>query len=150
MEATSKRKMNEAGQKVATRLLYVLKNKFVGKNHFFYYIHIFILYIYVLRISCFSRSSFRRYCNAFAKISRQSQDVRSWLRSNWICQKSKGEKDDMKRICLLNLTVEKLKTRSLADRVFVSPNSSASDPFNKREEKKRVDVSHNCKQRHSR
>ncbi|RCI03928.1 hypothetical protein CU098_012715, partial [Rhizopus stolonifer] len=29
MEATSKRRINEAGQKVATRLLYTLKNKFI-------------------------------------------------------------------------------------------------------------------------
>lgn len=47
MEATSKRKMNEAGGKTTTRLLYVLKNKFVGKNRFFYYKPIFILHIYI-------------------------------------------------------------------------------------------------------
>ncbi|KAI9341600.1 hypothetical protein BD770DRAFT_398986 [Pilaira anomala] len=64
-------------------------------------------------------------------------------------RKLTGEKDDMKRTCLLNLTVKKPKTRSLADRVFVSPNSSASNPFNKREEKKKTDVSHNCKWRHT-
>ncbi|KAI9245017.1 hypothetical protein EDC94DRAFT_637933 [Helicostylum pulchrum] len=38
-------------------------------------------------------------------------------------RKSKGEKDDIIRIRLLNLMLEKLKTRSLADKVFVSPNS---------------------------
>ncbi|KAI7896050.1 uncharacterized protein EV154DRAFT_493345 [Mucor mucedo] len=36
--------------------------------------------------------------------------------------------------------LEKLKTRSLADRVFVSPNSSANDPFNQRDEKKPVEM----------
>ncbi|KAI8083669.1 hypothetical protein BDF21DRAFT_337328, partial [Thamnidium elegans] len=46
MEATSKRRMNEAGQKVTTRLLYTLKNKFVGKNHF-PIIHMYLYYIYM-------------------------------------------------------------------------------------------------------
>ncbi|EPB87880.1 hypothetical protein HMPREF1544_05287, partial [Mucor circinelloides 1006PhL] len=41
---------------------------------------------------------------------------------------------------MLNLVVEKLKTRSLTDRMFVSPNSSASDPFNKRDERKREEM----------
>lgn len=47
IEDTSKRRMNEAGQKVATRLLYTLKSKFIGKNHFsimrmhLYYIYMF-------------------------------------------------------------------------------------------------------------
>ncbi|KAI8883904.1 hypothetical protein K501DRAFT_155690, partial [Backusella circina FSU 941] len=33
MKTTSKRKMHEAGQKVATRLFYTLKNNVAGKNH---------------------------------------------------------------------------------------------------------------------
>lgn len=47
IEATSKRRMNEAGQKVAIRLLYTLKNEFIGKIHFsimrkfLYYIYMF-------------------------------------------------------------------------------------------------------------
>ncbi|KAI9267295.1 hypothetical protein EDC94DRAFT_633994 [Helicostylum pulchrum] len=55
-------------------------------------------------------------------------------------RKSKGEKDDIIRIRLLNLMLEKLKTRSLADKVFVSPNSSADDSFNQRDEKKPVEM----------
>ncbi|KAI8070533.1 uncharacterized protein B0P05DRAFT_580413 [Gilbertella persicaria] len=44
------------------------------------------------------------------------------------------------KVFLLNLMVEKLKTRSLADRVFISPNSFAGDPFNKRGENKREEL----------
>ncbi|KAI9245018.1 hypothetical protein EDC94DRAFT_530520 [Helicostylum pulchrum] len=46
IEATSKRRMNEAGQKVATRLLYTLKNKFIGKNHFSI-MRMYLYYIYI-------------------------------------------------------------------------------------------------------
>ncbi|KAG1048854.1 hypothetical protein G6F43_008787 [Rhizopus delemar] len=55
-------------------------------------------------------------------------------------RKSKGEKDDIKRTRLLNLMVENLKTRSLVDKVFISPNSSAGDPFSKRDENKREEL----------
>lgn len=54
-------------------------------------------------------------------------------------RKSIGEKDDMKRVRLLNLMIEKLKARSLAGKVFVSPKSSVGDPFDKRDEKKQVE-----------
>lgn len=36
-----KRRMNEAGQKIVTRLLYIFKNKFVCKSYFFNYIHVY-------------------------------------------------------------------------------------------------------------
>lgn len=36
--------------------------------------------------------------------------------------------------------LESRKTRSLADRVFISPNSFAGDPFNKRDENKREEL----------
>ncbi|KAI7861276.1 hypothetical protein BDF14DRAFT_1751069 [Spinellus fusiger] len=75
-----------------------------------------------------------RYQDSLKKMKEAGYEVIRYAR------KSKGEKDDMKRICLLNLMVEKLKTRSLADRVFVSPNLSAGDPFNKRDEKKREEL----------
>ncbi|OBZ85791.1 hypothetical protein A0J61_06152 [Choanephora cucurbitarum] len=57
-------------------------------------------------------------------------------------RKMKDENDDIKRICLLNLMIEKLKTRSLADKVFVSPNSFVGEPFNKRDEKREDLMSH--------
>ncbi|KAI9475634.1 MAG: hypothetical protein EXX96DRAFT_506170 [Benjaminiella poitrasii] len=116
MEATSKRKMNEAGQKVTTRLLYALKDKFVEAALEDIVVHL------------------PRYQGSLKKTKEAGYEVIGYAR------KSKGEKDDMKRRCLLNLMVEKLKTRSLADRVFVSPISSAGDPFNKRDEKKREEV----------
>ncbi|KAI8329360.1 hypothetical protein EDC96DRAFT_452416 [Choanephora cucurbitarum] len=56
-------------------------------------------------------------------------------------RRSKGEKDDTKRApFLLNLIVEKLKTRSQADKVFISPNFSTEDPFNERNENKREEL----------
>ena len=77
---------------------------------------------------------FPRYQDSLKKMKETGYEVVGYTR------KSKGENDDMKRIRLLNLMVEKLKTRSLADRVYVSPNSSAGDPFNKRDEKKPVEM----------
>lgn len=75
-----------------------------------------------------------RYQENLKKMKEDGYEVVGYTR------KSKGEKDDIIRIRLLNLMLEKLKTRSLADRVFVSPNSSANDPFNQRDEKKPVEM----------
>ncbi|KAG1150794.1 hypothetical protein G6F37_003320 [Rhizopus arrhizus] len=94
MEATSKRKMNEAGPKVATRLLYTLKSKFVEAA----------LEDIVMLLP--------RYQDSLKKMKENGHEIVGYAR------KSKSEKDDIKRICLLNLMVEKLKTRSLADRVL--------------------------------
>ena len=55
-------------------------------------------------------------------------------------RKSIGEKDDMKQVRLPKLMIEKLKTRLLANRVFVSPKSSAGDPLDKRDEKKQIEL----------
>jgi hypothetical protein len=52
-----------------------------------------------------------RYQDNLKKMKEAGYEVIGYAR------KSKGEKDDMKRIRLLNLMVEKLKTRSLADKV---------------------------------
>ncbi|CAO3681921.1 unnamed protein product [Rhizopus stolonifer] len=116
MEATSKRRMNEAGQKVATRLLYTLKDEFVEAT-----LGDIVMYL-------------PKYQDSLRKMKEAGYEIIGYAR------KSKGEKDDMKRVYLLNLMVEKLKTRSLADRVFISPNSSAGDPFNKRDENKREEL----------
>ncbi|GAA5807048.1 hypothetical protein MFLAVUS_000398 [Mucor flavus] len=116
MEATSKRRMNEAGQKVATRLLYTLKDKFVEAT-----LGDIVMYL-------------PKYQDSLRKMKEAGYEIIGYAR------KSKGEKDDMKRVFLLNLMVEKLKTRSLADRVFISPNSFAGDPFNKRDENKREEL----------
>ncbi|KAI7857911.1 hypothetical protein BDC45DRAFT_543989 [Circinella umbellata] len=58
-------------------------------------------------------------------------------------RKSKGEKDNTVRIRFLNLMLEKLKTRSLADKLFVSPKSLTDDPFNQRD-KKKTSLTTNC------
>ncbi|KAI7889490.1 uncharacterized protein EV154DRAFT_514418 [Mucor mucedo] len=51
---------------------------------------------------------------------------------------SNGKKDDLKRVSLLNPRIEILKTRSLEDLASISPNSSAGDPFQKKDEKKKA------------
>ncbi|KAG1612699.1 hypothetical protein G6F46_008295 [Rhizopus delemar] len=115
MEVTSKRRMSEAGQKVATRLLYILKNEFVAALE-----DIIML--------------LPRYQANLKTMKDNGYEIVGYAR------KSIGEKDDMKRVRLLNLMIKKLKTRSLVDKVFVSPKSSAGDPFDKRDEKKQVEL----------
>ncbi|KAG2200731.1 hypothetical protein INT47_002775 [Mucor saturninus] len=116
IEATSKRRMNEAGQKVASRLLYTLKNEFIG----YHTILEAALEDIVMLLPIYQEN--------IKKMKEDGYEVVGYTR------KSKGEKDDIIRIRLLNLMLEKMKTRSLADRVFVSPNLSANDPFNQRDE----------------
>ncbi|KAG0748382.1 hypothetical protein G6F57_003500 [Rhizopus arrhizus] len=89
MEATSKRKMNEAGQKVVTRLLYTLKNKFVEAA----------LEDIVMLLP--------RYQDSLKKMKETGYKVVGYARKS---------------------------------KVFVSPNSSAGDPFNKRDEKKAIEI----------
>ncbi|KAG1164499.1 hypothetical protein G6F46_003360 [Rhizopus delemar] len=48
-------------------------------------------------------------------------------------RKSPGEKDKEKRARLLRIMIDKLKTRSLVQEVFVSECSSANDPLNTRD-----------------
>ncbi|KAG2200750.1 hypothetical protein INT47_002794 [Mucor saturninus] len=115
IEATSKRRMNEAGQKVASRLLYTLKNEFIG----YHTILEAALEDIVMLLPIYQEN--------IKKMKEDGYEVVGYTR------KSKGEKDDIIRIRLLNLMLEKMKTRSLADRVFVSPNLSANDPFNQRD-----------------
>ncbi|CEG80523.1 hypothetical protein RMATCC62417_14845 [Rhizopus microsporus] len=119
--------MNEAGQKVAIRLLYILKNEFVAAA----------LEDITMRLP--------RYQANLKTMKDNGYEIVGYT------QKSIDEKDDMKRMRLLNLMIEKLKTRSLVDKVFVSPKSSAGDPFDKRDEKKvsRADVCDKFRWRHS-
>ncbi|RCH78324.1 hypothetical protein CU098_007031, partial [Rhizopus stolonifer] len=48
-------------------------------------------------------------------------------------RKSPGEKDKEKRARLLRTMIDKLRSRSLVDKVFVSQSSLANEPFNKRD-----------------
>ncbi|KAI9247637.1 hypothetical protein BY458DRAFT_494519 [Sporodiniella umbellata] len=88
-----------------------------------------------------------RHQKSLKKVEETGYKVVGYIR------KSKGKENGTRRIFFLSLMLVKLKTRLLADKVFVSPNSSVGSPFNQRDEQKRKtskdDVLLTCRWRHS-
>ncbi|KAI8979871.1 hypothetical protein BDB01DRAFT_851999 [Pilobolus umbonatus] len=102
-------KMDEDGNKTATRGLYVLKEEFIDKT--------------VESII----SSIEKYQLLLKELKDENHRIIGYAR------KSKNKKDDDSRIRLLNQMAQKLEERSLVDMVFMSPTTNSNEPISSRD-----------------
>lgn len=124
--SSQKRSKDENGSYTRYWNLYVLKNKYQGKMKV-YNSNFLINCVFAVNVINNMLNYAERY-QEFLKAQKESGiEIVGYAR------KSPGEKDEANRTKLLQRMIEKLKSRSLVDKVFVSKISTAGQPFYERD-----------------
>lgn len=125
-ESSPKRVKNKNGSYARYWNLHVLNDKYQGKIKVFYS-DILIDSLFVDNVV----QGIVQYDDKFKKYIQGQK--KNGFKIVGYTRKSPGEKDKEKRTRLLKIMIDKLRSRCLIDKVFVSQSSLANEPFDKRD-----------------